>query len=113
MYASREQRDADIAATAELPPSRIRELAGTSARALASDLDALSDEAWGHEVVTAQGRTVPATEILWMRTREAAIHAIDLGTGATFDDLAHDLVAELVHDVIGLRLRRGEGATLA
>jgi maleylpyruvate isomerase len=113
MYASKEQRDVDIERTAELPPQQLRELAHTSAQELADDLDAMSDESWEHEVVTAQGRTVRATEIVWMRTREVAIHAIDLGTGVGFEDLEDDLVAALVRDVVGLRLRRGEGPTLA
>ncbi len=28
------------------------------------------DTAWAHEVKTAQGRTVPMSETLWMRSRE-------------------------------------------
>jgi maleylpyruvate isomerase len=113
MYASAEQRDADIERTAELPPGDLRGLVHGSARELARKLDAMSDEAFGRQVVTALGRTVPAGEILWMRTREVAVHAIDLGTGASFEDLPDDLVAALVDDVVGLRLRRGEGPTLA
>lgn len=113
MYASREQRDADIVRTAELAPARLRELVHTSARALGGDLDALSDADWQRQVVTAHGRHVPATEILWMRTREVAIHAIDLGTGMGFENLDGDLVDALVRDVVALRLRRGEGPTLA
>jgi maleylpyruvate isomerase len=113
MYARPEQRDADIEATAALPPAELRRLLHTSAEALAADLDGLSDEAWRREVTTAQGRRVPATEIVWMRTREVAIHCIDLGAGLGFADLPADLLEALVRDVVALRLRRGEAATLA
>ena len=34
------------------------------------------------EVVTAQGRTVPATEIPWLRAREVYVHVVDLGVHA-------------------------------
>jgi maleylpyruvate isomerase len=113
MYAGPEQRDADIVTTAELAPAELRQRVHRSAAALASDLDRLTDEAWQQQVVTAQGRKVPATEIVWMRTREVAIHAIDLGSGPGFDDLPPDLLEALVQDVIALRVRRGEAAMLA
>jgi maleylpyruvate isomerase len=113
MYASTEQRDADIAATATEPPARLRELVRTSAAALDDDLDEMDDAAWAATVVTAQGRTVPAREIVWMRTREVVVHAIDLDVGVGFVDLPADLVEALVQDVVALRLRRGEGPTLA
>lgn len=113
MYDSREQRDADITATAALPQEQLRELVTRSAAALARDLDALTWEDWKRQVVTATGRTVPATEIVWIRGREVGIHAVDLGTGACFEDMEEQLLEALVHDVVGLRLRRGEGATLA
>ncbi len=113
MYASSSQRDADIERTAGLSPTELRELVGRSAEALARDLDAMSGEAWERSVVTAQGRTVPASEILWMRSREVAVHAIDLPAGAQFEDLPDELVVALVHDVVALRLRRGEAPTLA
>jgi maleylpyruvate isomerase len=113
MYASIAQRDADIQRVAGHPPAELRELVGRSARALAADLDGMPDRAWTRTVVTAQGRTVPASEILWMRSREVAVHAIDLPAGLGFADLPEELVVALVHDAVALRLRRGEGASLA
>jgi maleylpyruvate isomerase len=113
MYASAEQRDADIEAAAELPASELKQLVRASADALGADLDGLSEEAWRREVTTAQGRQVAATEIVWMRTREVAIHAIDLRTGLGFADLPAELLEALVRDVVALRVRRGEAATLA
>lgn len=41
----------------------------------------LPDANWTHEVRTAQGRTVPASETVWMRTREVWVHAVDLDNG--------------------------------
>ena len=46
-----------------------------------------SEAAWSVEVKTAQGRTVPASETLWMRTREVWIHAVALDVRATFSDI--------------------------
>jgi maleylpyruvate isomerase len=64
-------------------------------------------------MTTAQGRTVPATEITWMRTREVAVHAVYLGAGVDFEDLPEELTTALVADAAALRSRRGEAAALA
>ena len=61
----------------------------------------------------AQGRTVPATEIPWMRAKEVCIHAVDLGAGVTFGDLPPDFVAALLADVVRKRAGAGEGPELA
>lgn len=113
MYASAEQRAAEIADGATWDAARLRAFVHDTARALADDLAALDDDAWQREVVTAQGRTVPATEIVWMRTREVAVHAVDLDTGLSFDDLPADLCAALVADVAALRSTRADGPALA
>lgn len=113
MYASTEQRNAEIEAGARLPVAELRRLVRESADALAADLDALPTEAWSNPVVTAQGRTVPATEIVWLRAREVAVHAVDLGAGVDFEDLPADLVAALIDDVLKRRLAGGHGPALA
>jgi maleylpyruvate isomerase len=113
MYASPEQRSAEIAEGATLPPAELRRLVRGSADELAAALDDLAPEAWEAQVVTAQGRTVPATEIPWMRTREVAVHAVDLGVGVTFGDLPADLVTALAVDVVRKRSAGGEGPALA
>jgi maleylpyruvate isomerase len=61
MYPSREHRDAEIAELAARPAGELRSLVHASADDLAAALDALPADAWTHEVVTAQGRTVPAS----------------------------------------------------
>lgn len=113
MYADADQRTSEIEAGAALPADRLRALVRSSAAELADDLDALSEEAWRRQVVTAQGRTVPATEIPWMRTREVAVHAVDLGAGITFAALPQELNAALVADVVKKRAASGEAAALA
>lgn len=113
MYADARQRDAEIHAGARLPPGVLRVLVRDSARQLADDLGTLPANAWYADVVTAQGRTVPATEIPWMRTREVAIHAIDLGTGIDFTDLPDALNAALTADALTRRTAQGHGAVLA
>ncbi|WP_229874876.1 maleylpyruvate isomerase family mycothiol-dependent enzyme [Amycolatopsis deserti] len=113
MYASTEQRNAEIETGARLPVAELRRLVRESADALAADLDALPEEAWSNQVVTAQGRTVPATEIVWMRTREVAVHAADLDRGVGFDDLPADLVEALIADTLKRRIAQGHGPALA
>ena len=113
MYPSMERRNAEIAEGATLPAADLRRLVHASAEELAAALDALPTEAWTHEVVTAQGRTIAATEIPWMRAKEMAVHAVDLGAGTTFADLPDDLVTALLTDVVTKRVAGGEGAGLA
>jgi maleylpyruvate isomerase len=113
MYASPDQRAREIEAGAALPAAELRELVRRSAADLAAALDHLPDDAWQATVVTAQGRTVPATEIPWMRAREVCIHAVDLGAGITFGDLPADFTAALLTDVVRKRAGAGEGPELA
>jgi maleylpyruvate isomerase len=112
MYASPEQRAAEIEDGATWDAARLRELVVTSASDLAADLDSLTDEQWRAEVVTAQGRTVQATELPWMRTREVWIHAVDLDAGVLFDDFPSDLCAALLDDVTARRSAQGKDPAL-
>ncbi len=104
MYASAEERAAGIAKGPTLSAGELRSWLTTSARKLAAGLDGLTDEQWRHQVVTAQGRTVPATELPWMRAREVCVHAIDLGTGVvTFADLPKGFLTALVNEISAKR----------
>ena len=113
MYASAEQRDADIAAGAALPAAELRAWVGSSAVALAADLDALPAGAWDAKVITAQGLTRSASEIPWMRDREVYIHAVDLAAGTTFADLPEEFLTALLDDVTARRSAKGGGPALA
>ncbi|MFY1691108.1 maleylpyruvate isomerase N-terminal domain-containing protein [Plantactinospora sp. WMMB782] len=112
MYLDRAHRDAEIEQSARLPVPRLRELVRTSAADLAADLAGLPAPAWHNEVVTAQGRTVPASEIPWMRVREVTVHAVDLDAGIGFDDLPDELNLALALDVLRRRSANGEAAGL-
>lgn len=103
MYSSPEQRNADIEAGAKLSGQELTAWFSRSARELAAAMEMLSATAWHAEVVTAQGRTVPATETSWMRSREVMVHAIDLSTGLSFADLPGDFRAALREDIISKR----------
>ena len=113
MYRSARQRTAEIESGARLPVIALRSLVRVSAETLAAELESLPEAAWDNEVVTAQGRTVRAREIVWMRTREVAVHAIDLDVGVRFADLPGDLLAALLADSAAKRAGGPEGAPLA
>jgi uncharacterized protein (TIGR03083 family) len=112
MYSSMAQRNADIEAGAALPAPELRRLLHASAGALDDAFDALSPSQWEHLVVTAQGRTVAATELVWMRFREVAVHGIDLNRGISFGDLPGEAVTKLVEEIVAKRLAAGEAPAL-
>ncbi|MEV4247432.1 maleylpyruvate isomerase family mycothiol-dependent enzyme [Streptosporangium canum] len=103
MYSSIEQRDADIAAGSGKPAAELAAWLHGSAGRLAAGTAALSSDQWDAEVVTAQGRTVPATEIPWLRSREVCVHAVDLAAGVSFADLPTGFLAALADDIVGRR----------
>lgn len=110
MYTSPQQREADIAAGAALPIAELVAAFDASADALAADWADLADEAWSAEVVTGQGRTVPASETAWLRAREVMVHAVDLDAGVTVEDLPTALHVALVDDIVGRRSAGGNPA---
>lgn len=103
MYASPGQRNADIEAGARLPGARLTAWFEESAQILTDAMAALTAEQWRAEVVTAQGRTVPASEIPWLRAREVLVHAVDLDSGVRFADLPAEFRAELRVDILAKR----------
>jgi maleylpyruvate isomerase len=103
MYASAQQRDADIAAGSAKPAAELRAWAVRSADALDAAFATLSDDQWQHRVRTAQGRDRAASEIPWMRAREVLIHAVDLDAGTGFGDLPRDFLAALITDITAQR----------
>jgi maleylpyruvate isomerase len=105
MYASQDQRNADIEAGALRPADELVAWFEESARVLAESMAELTEQQWQARVQTAQGREVPATTIPWLRSREVMIHAVDLGTGVTFADLPADFLHALCADI---RTKRGD-----
>jgi maleylpyruvate isomerase len=67
----------------------------------------LPEDAWHHKVRTIQGREVPATETVWMRTREVWVHAVDLDNGAAFRDIPVPVLERLLSDITGAWKARG------
>lgn len=112
MYSSPEERQAGIDQGALLSPAELTAWLHRSADTLATAMDALDDDRWQSRVVTAQGRTVPATELPWMRAREVCVHAVDLGTGVTFADLPPDFLSALCDDVVSKRSTSPGGPAL-
>ncbi|MGP4105364.1 maleylpyruvate isomerase N-terminal domain-containing protein [Nonomuraea sp. KM90] len=113
MYANAGRRAEEIETVAALPADTLRALVHRSASDLAADMDRLPESGWQRLVVTAQGRTVPATEIRWMRAREVAVHAVDLDHGVSFADLPADFNAALAAHALAGHAARGQAAGLA
>jgi len=112
MYASPEQRDADIAAGSLRPAGELRAWVVSSAAALADDLEALPESAWDGRVITAQGATRTAAEIPWLRTREVCVHAVDLDATVGFADLPTGFLGTLLDEVTARRSALGTGPAL-
>lgn len=110
MYASPEERAAGIERGPEMSAAELTEWANRSAAALRASMDELTEGNWRAEVVTAQGRTVPATEVPWLRSREVLVHAVDLDCGISFEDLPGDFLQALIADITAKR--RLDAATL-
>ena len=103
MYASTAQRAADIERGSRLPAAQWRTWFVHSAQALDAAMGGLSADRWQTLVVTAQGRTVPASQTAWMRAREVLIHAVDLDAGVGFADLPDDFLTSLMADIVAKR----------
>lgn len=99
MYASPADRAVRIEHGSRLPAHDLTALLRGSADALEEAMTRLSGEQWQAFVLTAQGRTVPATEVPWMRSREMYVHAVDLATDLSFTDLPAGFLAALCDDV--------------
>jgi maleylpyruvate isomerase len=112
MYESPEARSREITQGATLGAGALRELYDQSARHLNAEWRDLRAAHWSHPVKTAQGRIVPASETVWMRTREVWIHGVDLNTGATFADMPAEFLVRLLGDITAAWKSRGEDAGL-
>nr|CTQ98436.1 Maleylpyruvate isomerase, mycothiol-dependent (EC 5.2.1.4) [Kibdelosporangium sp. MJ126-NF4] len=100
MYASAGARVEEIESGAAWPVPRLRAFVEEEQEHLTAALDRLTDTMWQTEVVTAQGRTVPATTIPWLRSREVWIHACDLPSEGDFTAFPPDFLDALIEDVL-------------
>lgn len=103
MYASPEERAHGIARGDTLTAAEATAWLERSTAALTEGFDSLTEDQWSAEVVTAQGRTVPATELPYLRSREGLIHAVDLDRGVTFADLPEGFLDALIEDICAKR----------
>lgn len=101
MYPSAEARAGGIEQSARQGPAALRADVGAASARLVAAVDALPGTAWDAEIRTNSGRRVTGAEVPWMRVRETWVHAVDLGTGVTFDDLLPEVVDALVDEVAG------------
>lgn len=109
MYASTEQRSREIAEGATLTPAALRNLFDHTVARLDEKWRNAPEAAWSAKVLTAQGRTVPASETAWMRTREVWIHAVDLDNGGRFADFPDVVLDSLLTDIVGVWHKRSTG----
>jgi uncharacterized protein (TIGR03083 family) len=103
MYSSPGERAAGIERGTRLPARDLAAWLRGSARTLEEGMAGLSGGQWQASVLTAQGRTVPASEVPWLRSREVWVHAVDFATGLSFADLPGDFLTALCGDVAGKR----------
>lgn len=101
MYATPEQRNADIEAGAGRPLAEQLTDLQEAGRRFTDAAATLPPEAWSARVKSAQGRDIPAAEVPWMRVREVWLHLVDLAVGVDIDVLPDGVAATLVHDVAG------------
>lgn len=100
MYPSPEARALDIESGSRKSGSDLITWFQSATSRLEAAMSGLTIEEWAHEVVTAQGRTVPASETPWMRSREVMVHAVDLNVGIDFEQLPTDFLAALCQDIV-------------
>jgi maleylpyruvate isomerase len=99
MYASPEARAAGIERGVAMTAAELTGWARHAATALEKAMGWLTQRQWQAEVVTAQRRTVPATELPWLRSRELLVHVVDLDRGVAFADLPAAFLEALVEDI--------------
>lgn len=112
MYPGPEARAREIEAGAAWPVPRLRAFVEEEHDRLATALGRLTPGAWQADVVTAQGRTVPAGVIPWLRAREVWIHACDLPHGGDFADFPPDVTGALIDDALARRAGQGIDVTV-
>lgn len=106
MYDSPSQREDEIEFGATLPVEALRNLSAHAAVHLNVEWRDLPEERWEFPITTAQGRTAPVKETVWMRTREVWLHAVDLDNGGSVADFPVELVDRLLGDLIAVWRRK-------
>jgi maleylpyruvate isomerase len=99
MYASDEQRDADIRATSANPPAELVAALVSGAERVDAAVAEMPPEAWAAEVTMRRGFTAPAAYLPWARLRELEIHHADLDAGYGSADWPAWFTTRLLHEL--------------
>jgi maleylpyruvate isomerase len=95
MYDSQDARNEEIEFGSTLPGVALRNLHAHAAVHLNVEWQDLTPERWADIVPLDGGQVAPVTETPWLRAREVWLGAVDLGTGATIDDLPASVTGRL------------------
>jgi len=102
MYASDEQRDADIEELAGAQAADLRDRALGATTLFQEAVELLPDELWSGSIDRLPGGPAwPVATVVATRRRELEIHHVDLGAAYTHRQWPHDFVAELL-DVVAV-----------
>lgn len=96
MYASPEQRDADIETSTQQSPADLRHDVTATAAVLDQAFAGLTEAAWDARVRVRQGQPVSARLLPCLRVREVWLRAVDLDAGADLAAAPAALLDELV-----------------
>lgn len=99
MYASRDRRDADIAAGADRSAAALRADVSESHERLRAAMADLSDEQWTTSIRVVTGTTIEASAIPTLRRSEVEIHHVDLDLAYTLAHLPEDFVERMLTEV--------------
>ncbi|MBA3368368.1 MAG: maleylpyruvate isomerase family mycothiol-dependent enzyme [Geodermatophilaceae bacterium] len=99
MYHDIETRNRDIETGAGQDGDQLSADVRDTAGQLDAEIAGLPGPAWTARVRTFQGREMPASTTLWLRTREVWLHLVDLGSGVSVESWPGDLVDALLEDV--------------
>lgn len=104
MYASQEQRDADIEALAALDVRELRDRFLASTTRYADAVAALPEDGWRGTFDRTPGvRPRPVTDVPAMRLSEVEVHHVDLGLGATPASWSEPFALALVEAMVARR----------
>jgi maleylpyruvate isomerase len=112
MYPSAAARADGIEASSRQAPDVLREDVRAASDRLLDAIAAMPPAAWDAPVRTASGRAVTGAEVPWMRIRESWVHAIDLDTGASWQEVPDAVVIDLLDEVASGLIDRADSPAM-
>lgn len=106
MYASREQRNADIEAGSSHGPLALETDVEESAERLLAALAEVPEDRMGTTLRLGSGRVVTAAELPWLRLREVEIHHVDLDAGYEFARTPAWVLARILDETAAMTAAR-------